>query len=82
MTVTETTTESGKPVKVHRGDNGYVTMVECRSALDNLDSFDVREFKADLQPGTVFMHGAAWEFHATWSMSECNRLGVKMPKGF
>ena len=75
----EMVTESGKKVRVHR-NNGYVTMVECQTALDNLDSFDVREFKSYLQPGTVFMHGAAWEFHATWSMSECVRLGVKMPK--
>ncbi len=78
--ITEMITESGKLVKVHHGAAGYVTMVECRSALDNLHSFDVREFKADLQPGTVFMQGAAWEFHATWSVSECARLGVKMPK--
>ena len=75
----EMVTESGKKVRVHR-NNGYVTMVECQTALDNLDSFDVREFKPDLQPGTVFMRGAAWEFHAAWSMSECNRLGIHMPR--
>ena len=80
MTTTEMITESGKPVKVHRDADGYITMIECRTALDNLDSFDVREFKSYLQPGTVFMRGAAWEFHATWSMSECNRLGIHMPR--
>ena len=76
----EIVTESGKPVKVHRDAAGYVTMVECQTALDNLDWGDVREFKSYLQPGTVFMQGTAWEFHATWSVSECARLGVKMPK--
>lgn len=76
---TEMVTESGKKVKVWRDGNGYVTMVECR-VLDNLDSFDVREFRTELQPGTVFMKGTAWEFHAAWSLSECARLGVKMPK--
>ena len=73
-------TESGKPVRVYRGLNEYVTVIECQSALNNLDWFDVREFKADLQPGTVFMKGAAWEFHAVWSVSECNRLGIHMPR--
>lgn len=75
-------TESGKKVKVHRGADGYVSMVECQTALDNIDAYDVREFKTYLQPGTVFMRGTAWEFHATWSVSECRRLGVQMPKGF
>lgn len=75
-------TESGKKVKVHRDAAGYVTMVECQNVLDNIDTYDVREFKTYLQPGTIFMRGAAWEFHATWSRGECVRLGVQMPKGF
>ena len=76
----EMITESGKRVKVYHSADGYIIMVESWMARDNLDSFDVREFKPCLRPGTVFMRGMAWEFHATWSISECNRLGIHMPR--
>ena len=33
----EMVTESGKPVRVYRGLNEYVTVIECQSALNNLD---------------------------------------------
>lgn len=75
-------TQTNKKVIVHKSNDGYVTMVECQTALDNIGSNDVREFAGKTRPGTVLMRGAAWEFHSVWNRKECERLGVKMPKGF